>query len=187
MIWEGDIDEYIELLRMADFIGADTENSGTVNLAELWNGTHYGTGISTAIRIDPSIVYSYYFPFRHESDNLGPEILARLRPILETTELGFHNAPIDIATCETFGITISIPPKDSIILAHFVNEEFPSKELEWLSKFVLKMEHHKDKVKQWAAIWGYDTIPVKLMFPYACMDAEKQLYLTEVFWKDMEP
>lgn len=187
MMWEGDIDEYIELLRLADYIGADTENSGTIRPCELWSGEHYGTGFSTAIRLPDNSLQSYYFPFRHEEDNLDKSYLERLKPILETTELGFHNMVIDVATMETFGIFIVIPPRDTTILAHMVNEELPSKALNWLAKYVLGKEKKKDAVYKWAKIWGWDTVPVATMTPYACEDAELHYELMEIFWKDMEP
>ena len=185
MIWDGDIDEYIELLKVAPYIGADTENSGTVKLWELWNGTHYCTGISTAIRLPDFNIWSYYFPFRHPSDNLGKEYIEKLRPILEEQDIGFHNAPIDIAALETLGIRRTKPVFDTIVMAHLVNEEFPSKELDWLSKFILKREKVKGRLDDWTKIWGWDDVPVGLMRPYACMDAELQYLLWEIFWKDM--
>jgi DNA polymerase I-like protein with 3'-5' exonuclease and polymerase domains len=187
MMHDGDINEYFEWLKEADLIGCDTENNGTVNLAELWSGLYYGIGISTAIRRDTEI-YSRYFPFRHSADNLDKRYLESLKRILEVKQLGFHNIFIDIATMETFGITISIPPYDTITLAHLVNEEFPSKELDWLGKFILKEGKDDSKLKRWTENAGWDEdIPVKLMTPYACQDSELQLRLMEIFLEEMQP
>jgi hypothetical protein len=192
MMWEGDIDEYIELLRLATYIGADTENSGTTRAAELWSGEHYCTGFATAIRVPENpegTILSAYFPFRHESENLDKSYLNILKPILETKQLGFHNNTIDIAGMETLDIHITIPPLDTTVLAHMCNEELPSKKLDWLAKFVLHMDRSKevDRVKKWADIWGWETVPPNLMAGRSCEDAEVQLLLKEVFWKDMEP
>lgn len=197
---EGPLEEYYAWLKEvpeSDFIGADTENSGTVRPIELWAGIHYCTGISTAIKRNDRI-WSRYFPFRHPADNLEKSDLATLKSILESKKLGFHNVPIDLAALETLGINVTIPPHDSIVLAHMVNEEFPSKELEWLSRYIFKRfpEHHPyaryatgkdDKLKKYTDIWGWDDVPVWLMTPYACLDAEIQYAITDVFLQEMRP
>ena len=93
---------------------------------------------------------------------------------------------------------LTIPPHDSIVLAHMVNEEFPSKELEWLSRYIFKRfpEHHPyaryatgkdEKLKKYTDIWGWDDVPVWLMTPYACLDAEIQYAITDVFLQEMRP
>lgn len=186
MMHEGDIYEYYEWLKEADFIATDTENSGTVRPADLWAGLHYCTGVSTAIKRDQTI-YSRYFPFRHPAENLEREHLEILRGILTVKKLGFHNAPIDMAALETLGIYITIPPHDGTVMAHMVNEEFPSKALDWLGKFIMKQGKKNDKLKKWTDIWGWDDVPVSLMTPYACEDAEILYMLVEIFLKDMEP
>lgn len=186
MMHEGPIDEYIEWLKEADLIACDTENTGTVRPADLWAGLYYGTGISTAIRRNGE-VYSRYFPFRHSTENLERRYLDILRDILQVKQLAFHNKFIDMATLETFGIVITIPPYDGTVLAHMVNEEFPSKSLDWLGKFILKRGKKKDALNKWTDIWGWDDVPVNLMTPYACEDAELLLILVEIFLTEMEP
>jgi DNA polymerase I-like protein with 3'-5' exonuclease and polymerase domains len=195
---EGDISEYYEWLREADYIGADTENSGTTRPIELWSGLHYCTGISTAIERGNRI-WSRYFTFRHPADNLDKSHLEILNSILTVKKLGFHNVPIDLAALTTLGIEITIPPHDSIVLAHLVNEELPSKQLDWLAKYIFKKfpEGHPyavykqgkldDKLSRYTDIWGWDDVPVWLMTPYACFDAELQYALTKVLLKEMEP
>lgn len=183
---EGPIDEYLEWLKEADLIGCDTENNGTVRPVELWSGQYYCIGVSCAIRRGDQI-YSRYLPFRHPADNLPKCYLETLKEILEVKKLGFHNAFIDLAALETLGINITIPPHDTIVLAHLVNEEFPSKELDWLSKFILKREKVKGTFEQYTEVWGWDDLPVDITTPYACMDAELQLMLMEIFLREMEP
>lgn len=186
MQWQGSIDDYIDLLNEVEIIGCDTENNGTINPRELWSGQNYGTGISTAIRWERNL-YSEYFPFRHPSGNIERQYLGLLKKSLEIKTLIFHNANIDMAALETFGIEITIPPFDTTVLAHLVNEEFPSKKLDWLAKFILKEGKDKGALKKYTDVWGWDDVPGELMAPYACIDAELCYRLWEIFWKDMEP
>jgi DNA polymerase-1 len=188
---QSDFDLYIKQMEEVDVIACDTENSGTIRSADLWSGRHYLTGISTAWRSGD--LASAYFPFRHEDSNCPKEWLAPLGDLLRRKRLIFHNAKFDIAALTTIGIDIRgaikeglcLPPYDTSILAHLANEEFPSHSLEWLSKFILKDGKDKKEVNKWAKIWGWAEVPVWLMDPYACKDAELTYRLWEVFMKEL--
>ena len=181
---KSEFDANIEEMKQYDVLGVDTENSGTTRPAELWSGQHYLTGISVAWGLDS--ISSNYYPWRHESENLPREWLPALKEVLTTKTLIFHNAFIDMAALSTLGIEITIPPFDTTVLAHMVNEEFPSKKLDWLSKFILKEEkYEKDKITRWGQTYGWETIPVGMMTPYAKKDAELPLRLWQILWKEM--
>jgi DNA polymerase I-like protein with 3'-5' exonuclease and polymerase domains len=166
-------------------IGADTENSGTVRAAELWSGTHYATGFSLAYPNKHGRLLSGYFPWRHEDDNCPNDWLYEISPILTERKLIFHNAHIDMAAMSTLGIEIVIPPFDTTVMAHMCNEEFPSKKLDWLSKFILK-EAKEEIPKKWLQ-WGWDQIPPQVMEPYARKDAELAYKLWKIFYREMQP
>ena len=191
MKWDGELKDYIDLLEKADYIGADTENSGTIRAADLWAGTHYLTGISTCIReggfCSTTPTLSWYFSIRHPDSDIDPGILDRLREILPRKQLGFHNINIDLPALETIGINITIPPWDTTTMFHMVNEELPSKSLDWLAKFVMKDSKDKSKLSKYTDIWGWDDIPTSLIFDYACHDAELQYRLAEIAYRDMQP
>jgi hypothetical protein len=71
-------------------------------------------------------------------------------------------------------------------MAHMVNEEFPSKALDWLSKVILKEEmKEKDRVAQWAKIWGWNSIPPNIMAGRACEDATNTYRLHQIFYREM--
>jgi len=177
---------HIEGIKANERIAVDTENSGTIRSAELWSGQHYLTGISAAWR-SGNEVCSAYFPRRHESDNLPREWFDILGSVLLNRELIFLNAKFDIAALSTIGFDALQCPRiwDIATMAHMVNEEFPSKALDWLSKFILKDQKDSDKVLNWAKFFGWHSIPVQLMDPYASKDAELTLRLFDILYREM--
>lgn len=194
MIWDGELKDYIVLLEKADYIGCDTENSGSVRGAELWDGSAYLTGISTCIReggfCSSTELLSFYFSIRHPDSDIDGTILERLKDVLRTKQLGFHNINIDLPALETLGVEPNpeLPPWDTTTAMHMVNEEFPSKKLDWLAKFVLKKEKKvNEKLERWIKLLGWSEIPTKLIFEYGAVDAELQYELMEVAYRSMQP
>jgi DNA polymerase I-like protein with 3'-5' exonuclease and polymerase domains len=180
----------------AKLIAVDTETTVNVqkengqeeksSTATLFDGRDWLVGISTAFKYQDEI-WSCYFPFRHESDNLPGESLWPIKTILESgTPLIFHNAKFDFASLFTIGIIPTGDFFDTLAMAHMVNEEFPSKALDWLSKVILKEEmKEKDRVAQWAKIWGWNSIPPNIMAGRACEDATNTYRLQQIFYREM--
>lgn len=191
MIWDGELKDYVELLENADYIGCDTENSGSIRAAELWSGLAYLTGFSTCIRAEGfcsnSPLLSWYFSIRHPDSDIDPSCYERVKDVLRTKQLGFHNINIDLPALETIGVEVVIPPWDTTTAFHLVNEELPSKKLDWLAKFVIHKEKKDDKLKKYTDIWGWDDIPTNLMFEYGCVDAELHYELMEIAYRSMQP
>ena len=176
-------DDIIAQMEAVNVIACDTENSGTIRSADLWSGQHYLTGISTAWR--SGSLASAYFPIRHEDNNIPKEWIPALRSVLERKRIIFHNAKFDIAALSTLGFRIVIPPYDTAVMAHMCNEEFPSKKLEWLARFILKDGKDKDRVYKYAKIFGWANVDAHLMAPYARKDAELPYRLWEIFMKEL--
>lgn len=182
--------KYCDAMSTAKTIAVDTETTNNVqeektSTASLFDGRDWLMGISTAFNYQDSI-WSCYFPFRHETDNLSSTSLGPLKIVLESKTLAFHNSKFDFASLATIDIEPTGDFFDTLVMAHLCNEEFPSKELAWLSKYVLKEDMvEKDKVAQWAKIWGWNTIPPNVMAGRACEDATNTLRLLKVFYKEM--
>lgn len=178
------VDKHITAMLNAEVIGVDTEGTGIG--APIVDGRAYGMGISVAYRFGDMGLMSAYFPFRHEDGNLDKADLYKLKNVIESKPVTFHNAKHDIHTLRTFGIE----PKnfyDTMVIAHMINEEWPSKELDWLSKVLLHdSKQYGDRVKMWGETFGWSTIPVGIMSPYAEHDAELHLLLLEHLWPQMK-
>lgn len=180
---------HVDNMKKADYIAIDTETSGGSN-ATLWDGRSYCTGTGVSYLCDDSIS-SAYFPWRHPDDNLDVTVhLPVFKEVVlqERKGLIFHNAKFDIPSLGTLGIKLTpdVTIYDTLIMAHMVNEEFPSKELDWLAKFILKDEkYNKDGIKKFAEIFGWAEIPAHVMEPYGAKDPELTLRLFFVFAKEM--
>jgi len=179
---ESSIDRHISAMLSADLIAVDTETTGL----GVQDGTDYLMGISVAYRLGPLGIMSAYFPFRHEAENLDKTVLSKLQTVFDNKPLVFHNLKFDLHALRTAGIVLGPQHKlyCTMNMAHMVNEEWASKGLDWLAAKLLK-DNKTDEVKKWADVFGWATVPVGLMDPYARHDAELTLRLFELLWKDM--
>jgi DNA polymerase-1 len=73
------------------------------------------------------------------------------------------------------------PHYDTLVIAHMVDEELPSKELDWLAKRFLKKQK-VDHIKELAAIYGWANIPPEVMGPYGEEDPSLHRELKNVLW-----
>ena len=181
-----DVKRHVVAMADAPYIAVDTETTGF----DVKTGKDYLTGISIAYRLGPLGIFSAYFPLRHESDNLPvDETLALLKPILRDKILIFHNRKFDLFSLKTIGITeFNAMHYDTILMAHIVNEEWPSKQLDWLGKKLLKQGKDRDEIELWTKKMklGWASVPPNIMEPYAKQDAEITLQLFEIFSGDFQ-
>jgi DNA polymerase I len=180
-----DLKQHVVAMADAKIIAVDTETTGIKGIK---TGEHYAVGISVAYRLGPLGVFSAYFPLRHESDSLPlAEALDLLRPVLRDKPLVFHNRKFDLFSLKTLGITeFKAQHYDTILMANLVNEEYYSKELDFLGKKILKRGKDRDELKQWTKMYGWNDVPVNIMEPYAKTDAEITLELFYYFSEEMK-
>lgn len=175
---------FFESLLAAPAIAVDTETTGF----NVKDGRDFLIGISVAFHHPLFGMMSAYFPFRHEEDNLNRECLMKIKTVLEATDkhLYFHNLKFDLFSLKSIGIVPKGRLYDTAVMAHLVNEEWPSKSLDWLSRVLLKDNKTKDEVAAWAKIYGWGRVPAKIMAPYAQQDAELTLRLFDLLWSRMK-
>jgi DNA polymerase-1 len=142
-------------------------------------------GISVSYRLGAFGIMSAYFPFRHAEDNLPQEWSKDLFNVLEHHPLVFHNLKFDLHSLATIGFSPRGKLFDTLNMAHLVNEEWPSKSLDWLSRKLLGDGKTKDRVQGWTEAFGWASVPPGLMAAYAQQDAELTLRLFETLWPKM--
>jgi DNA polymerase I len=180
-----DVKRHVMAMEEASLIAVDTETTGIDGIK---TGKHYAVGISVAYRLGPLGVFSAYFPLRHNSgDNLPmQETLDLLKPILRRKPLVFHNRKFDLFSLASLGITeFDAMHFDTFLMAHLVNEEYPSRTLDWLGKKILKKGKDRAQLGAWTKMYGWGDVPPNIMEDYAKMDAEITLELCEYFWREM--
>jgi DNA polymerase-1 len=151
-----------------DEIAVDTETSGL----DVRNGRDYLMGICLSV---PGM--KGYLPFRHKTGNLPKRVLFdHLLPILQKKDLIWHNRKFDMHSFKTIGIdplTFKGKQWDTLMMAHLVNEEWYSKELDALSKMLLKRDKKdKDELHKWGKILGYANLTPEMFNQYGAEDAE---------------
>jgi DNA polymerase-1 len=167
----------LEGLSRAEEIGIDTETTGL----DVRNGTDFCMGICVATERSMG-----YIPFRHKSRNVDRHWLPRLWDVLRTKPLIWHNRKFDMHSLRTLGVDpleLQGPQHDTLILAHLINEEWYSFELDSLARNLLKdSKRDGDPVKKYGELWGWENIPVELMAPYGSYDASLTLRLKQYLW-----
>lgn len=184
---ESAVDQYVSTMLDAHYIAVDTESTGKDGIR---NGSDYLMGISVAYRVGNLGVFSAYFPFRHPYDprneNLDRSVLEKLRAVFDRVPLVFHNLKFDLHSLATIGIEPKANCYDTMLLAHMLNEELPSKSLEWLSgQYLSDGKARSEEFTGFVKAFGWTKVPPFLMDEYARHDAVLTLGLFELFWPKM--
>lgn len=183
MTYTEDREKILKLLQDADVVAVDTEGTDAKK-TDIRAGTGFSYGISVALKHETDI-YSAYFPVAHTEDNISGVMSDKLFYLLSTRPtLVMHNAKYDL---EAFRTIKGFEPLSEIknyyctmLMAHMINENWPSKGLDWLSKNLLK-KPGKAKPPIWefwmtAVGWSPD-FPADVMGPYSGVDTELTLEL----------
>lgn len=165
------------MLGGADEIAVDTETSGL----NVRNNVDYFMAFCFSI---PDM--DVYVPFRHKTDNVSMSWLDNINRILTDKNLIWHNMKFDFHSVKTIGID---PLKwkgthyDTLLLAHLLDEEMYSKELDWLGrKFLGEGKKNEVQYHEMGRIFGYANITPQTAYEYGGTDARLTRRLKELFW-----
>lgn len=179
-----DFDFFIDSLERTPHAALDTETTTD----DLRDGRGYCLGSSLSFPHNTELQrgrMSTYLPFRHAlGDNYSPVHLAKLKQVIEGKELLiFHHARHDLFSLRTLGINYTGRFYDTLLMAHWINENWPSKALDWLTQNVvggegkLREPAFKDFIKK----FGWNALPSNLAFEYAVHDADMTLDAFDFF------
>lgn len=157
-------DEHLRHMRETPVLIIDTE--GTLNHP---HSTTWGLSYSS---LDGK--HHEYFAFYHEiGQNLPTYWLLDLKEVIEKHPcVVMHNAKHDLRALRNLDIHVSDSFYCTLMMAHFINENWPSKELDWLCKFFeLGAKEMPEAAQILIKNWGWNWIPVDLMRSYADNDA----------------
>lgn len=116
---------------------------------------------------------SMYFPLGHKEDvNIDGDLREILRRVLAAVPIRiFHNAAHDLSALPYL---FDLPFFDTMIAGHMVDENVPSKSLDYLVKTYCPGETAKEMdplMKSIIDTWGWEYVPYSLMYPYSSQDA----------------
>lgn len=180
---EAKLEQFLAGMRNAEYVAIDTETTGEEY--DIRSGAGYAIGISIAFRPIPNAsIVSHYFPIRHFDWNYSPQVLSQLKEVIESQEstLLFHNAKHDLVSLETVGIHAEGHYYDTMLMAHLLDENEPSKALDYLARKYLGDTKQRSAILQ-AAInaVGWKMLPANMVREYAEHDAVLCLRLFEEF------
>lgn len=146
-----------------------------------WDPQAKTIGVSLA----DSPITGEYFPFQHEiGDNLGPSELAQVKQrIMNADLLLAHNMKFDKVALRNLGIDIGDKPYVcTMLMAHWVDENLPSKSLDFVSRRCGGSPKNKSKLMdKFIKDTGWGSIPVELMRFYAETDCELPIGIYEKY------
>jgi DNA polymerase-1 len=165
-------------MEAAPDISVDTEASGL----NVRNGLDFLTGFCIDV---PGM--RGYLPFRHnKGTNLSFSWLEPLEKILQDKDLIWHNRKFDMHSVKTIGIDpLKFRGKQycTMIGAHSLNEEWFSKELDFLAKKLLGEEKDgADAIKKLGELYGWENIPPEVIATYGAQDATLTRRLRDYIW-----
>lgn len=164
-------------IEAADEVGVDTETTGL----DVRSGRDWLTGLCLSTNDIKA-----YVPFRHSTDNVSKRWVEPLFSALQDKPLIWHNQKFDYHSIKTLGpdpLQFSGPQYDTLIIAHLVDEELYSKELDFLAKKFLKDQKlDGSEIKKLGEIYGWANIPPKVISPYGGHDAELTRRLKSVLY-----
>lgn len=150
-------------MRRAPYLPVDTE--GTLNhpFATTW-------GISTH-----AFSLHEYFGFNHMlGTNLPQSWLAELKDVIQNHRcLVFHNAKHDLRSLQAVGIDYKGKFYDTMLMAHMINENLLSKELDYLSRlFGGQPKVMSEEMALIIKAFGWEYVPVDMMRDYSSNDSK---------------
>lgn len=177
LVTEENYAEVIRLLGESNLLAVDTETTGL----NVRNNVDYLMGICIS-----NGTSGYYFPFRHRDQNLAWNRLEGVVHLIQKRSLVWHNRKFDMHSLKTIGVD---PLKfegvqyDTLLIAHLINEEHYSFDLNNLAKIYLQKEKYRtDEIHEIGKIYGWDSIPATVMAPYGAYDATLTLELFTKLW-----
>lgn len=173
-ITEEEFDKHILNIQRSAYLPTDTE--GTLNhpFSDTW-------GVSTSANTVPE-----YFAFNHKvGNNLPQGWLLRLAEVIENHPcLVFHNAKHDLRSLRNLGINYTGKFYDTMLMAHMVDENIFSKELDYLSKYYGgDPKRQSEEMALLIKAFGWDIVPVDYIRPYGANDA----YITGELYRKLLP
>lgn len=166
---EDTLRHYARSIEEDDNVAIDTEGTLTHPNSETW-----GLSAHSLMDVDRK---GEYFAFNHlvpAQENLPREWLGTLQDAFQrrTKPLIFHNAKHDLRALRNLGIDWDREFYDTMLMAHMCNENYPSKELEWLSRhFGGDPKRNSDLQKRIIDLYGWEYIPIEIIRPYGANDA----------------
>lgn len=168
-------------LQAAEDIAVDTETTGF----NVRNNVDYLMGFCFDV---PDL--SVYVPFRHKDFNVNKRWLEPINEVLCKKPLIWHNRKFDMHSVKTIGLDplcFEGPQYDTMMIAHLMDEELFSKELEFLARKFLKLDklEEGDEFYEFGKRFGFVNIPAAIAAKRA-IDATLTRKLRDVLWPELE-
>lgn len=164
------------------WLAVDTETNA---LDPRWDPQFKCLGISIAFRNELGVMCSEYYPINHWDSNETEDTINEVRWLITTHPgLVFHNAKFDLVVLDRMGIKPTGDYLDTMLMAHWIDENLFSKELDWLGKrFLGRGKAMTPELDSVINSFGWGLVPGAFMKKYASTDAELTFDLCMKFMK----
>lgn len=172
-ITRAEFEAHVKHLSSATHVTVDTEGTLTHPHSQTW-------GLSTSVG-----GVGDYFAFNHIlGENLPQSWLPELTGVLQDKTLIMHHAKHDLRALRNLGLNFTGKFYCTMLMAHMNNENYASKELNWLSKhFGGRPKRDDELMAQIIRAFGWEYIPVDIIREYGSNDA----FITEELFDNLYP
>jgi len=156
--------QHLNIMRKTPYLIIDTEGTLTHPHSETWGFSYYCTEFQTA----------EYFAFHHRHGrNLPREWRDEAKDVIENHPcIVMHNAKHDLRALQNLDIHFTGHFYCTQQMAHFINENLMSKQLNWLSRhFGGSPKNMPPEVQKLIDAFGWPMVPAEVMRSYATNDA----------------
>lgn len=147
-------------------------------------------GLSYAYKEDNRHTCSAYIPVGHfggHNVELGQAVSTVQALLEDASQIVFHNAGFDLQVIlRGLGLDLSgLNWYDTMIMQHFIDENFPNKSLDFMAKIHLGKEKvHDQRMTDFINGLGWGFIPAWLIEEYARQDAVLTLEIFEILYPE---
>ena len=159
------------------YVAVDTESNGKDHR----DGSGHTWGLSVAFRLVEALPpFTMYFSVRHPDFKHRDDEIQMLFSILHTKTLVFHNAKFDLPALNDLGFDFKGQFFDTMLMVHILDEEMPSKALDYCAKYYIKDSKEKSpRFLAWLKVFGWEEMRYDIVEEYAAHDAFVTLLLFE--------
>ena len=175
------LDALVAQIKKIGAFACDTETDGrAVMTAKL---------VGVSIALEPGT--AYYIPFDHVHEGVlaQTDVLARLRPIFEDTQIKkyFHHAKFDMHVLASVNLQVQGLAFDTLVAASLLRKDGDRIGLKALSEtYFQETMLSYDEVVSKNKYKDFSHVPLELATQYAAADAHQTLKLVTVLWQELE-
>lgn len=181
MMNEAQMHTFFEGLERVDHVAFDTESNGLDIRTEAGRVIGFSVSFRPYEGIDP---FAAYIPVSHIDYNYSEGTWRKILEAVLQKTLIMHNAKHDLKAIEKLGYYFDGPYYDTMLMAHMLDENLPSKSLDYVAqRYTGERKERSEAMQMTIDAFGWGMLPAEMTAEYAQHDA----YITLLVFEKLKP